>query len=166
MLRTVGMVLYLTLLATTAQAETVRVVASRDDTLIEDPAGALSNGAGPEFFAGRTGQMVNGTRRGLLYFEVARAIPPRAIIERVSLTLHALPGNDGEQPVRLHRAFQNWGEGASSAGGGSGAPSGLCATTAGSMVMACRSPGARSCSRATGISTRGWNEWSWRQPPS
>jgi hypothetical protein len=49
--------LVLTVLTTQpAQAIRVEIVASNDNTLIEDSAGSLSNGVGPSLFAGRTGQ--------------------------------------------------------------------------------------------------------------
>jgi hypothetical protein len=106
-----------------AAAETVTVDASRDATLIEHPDGALANGSGPALFAGRTGQDQNGTRRALLYFDVARAVPRRAIIETAKLTLYMTPSNSEPHTLRLHRVLADWGEGPSSSSGGSGAES-------------------------------------------
>jgi hypothetical protein len=106
-----------------AGAETVTISASRDTTLIEDPAGAFSNGYGPYFFVGRTNQVENGIRRGLLLFDVAVMLPPEAIIESVSLTLYQYQGNPGVGSISLHRVQDNWGEGASASSGGQGAPS-------------------------------------------
>ena len=106
-----------------ACAETAWVSAERDTTLIEDPDGALSNGSGPALFAGRTNQGVGSVRRGLLRFDVAAALPPRAIVESVVLHLTALPGNPGASSVRLYRVLADWGEGASFSTGGRGAPS-------------------------------------------
>jgi hypothetical protein len=104
-----------------AMAETVEIEADRDVTLIEDPAGALANGSGPAFFVGRTTQPQGSIRRGLVRFDVAAAVPRGAIVERVSLTLEARPGNPGGL-VRLQRVQAGWGEGASSASGGAGRP--------------------------------------------
>lgn len=110
-------------LAVPVSAETVRIPADRDTTLIEDPDGAFSNGAGPVFFAGRTNQGAGSIRRGLLRFDVASALPPRAIVESVTLRLSALSGNPGASTVRLYRVLADWGEGASFSTGGRGAPS-------------------------------------------
>ena len=84
-------------------AETMLIEAGRDTTLIEDPDGALSNGSGPSFFVGRTGQTQNGVRRGLLYFDVAAALPDNAIVESAALTLYTLPGRSNLREIRVHR---------------------------------------------------------------
>jgi len=105
-------------------AETVVIEASRDATLIEDPDGALANGAGPAFFAGRTAQATNGTRRALVYFDVAAVLPRHAILEGAALQLFLNPSNPDPRTIRLYRALADWGEGASSSAGGSGAPAG------------------------------------------
>ena len=118
------LLLYLVLLsALPACADTAWIPAQRDTTLIEDPDGAFSNGSGPALFAGRTNQAVGGVRRGLLRFDVAAALPPRAIVESAVLHLTALPGNPGASLVRLYRVLADWGEGASFSTGGRGAPS-------------------------------------------
>ncbi|MGE5892979.1 MAG: DNRLRE domain-containing protein [bacterium] len=103
------------------QAEIVSIEASRDTTLIEDPAGAFSNGSGPVFFVGRTNQVFDSIRRGLLYFDVAAAIPENTVIESVSLTLYQDRGNPALSVVSLQRVLDGWGEGASAASGGGGA---------------------------------------------
>jgi hypothetical protein len=105
------------------RAETVFMRADRDTTLIEDPDGALSNGAGPAFFVGQTNQPTGSLRRGLVRFDVASALPQGAIVESVKLHLTALPGNPGSSPVRLSRVLADWGEGASFSTGGLGARS-------------------------------------------
>ena len=115
----------LLLLGLPAAAETVLVEAGRDATLIEDPDGAWANGAGPFLFAGRTSQARNAIRRGLLYFDVAAALPRRAIVESAALRLFQSGGNTGVQELRLQRLLADWGEGSSSSSGGGGAPSGL-----------------------------------------
>jgi hypothetical protein len=61
-------------------------------------------------------------RRALLRFDVAAALPARALIEDVSLTLFLAPGNPEQRTLRLYRVLADWGEGASASGGGSGAP--------------------------------------------
>ena len=106
-----------------AAAETVLIEASRDATLIENPDGALANGSGPALFVGRTGQDENGTRRALLYFDVAGAVPRRAIIESAKLTVFMTPSNPEARTLRLHRVLADWGEGPSSSSGGGGAES-------------------------------------------
>lgn len=104
------------------QKETVTIVATRDATLIEDPAGLLANGAGPALFAGRTGQATNGTRRAVVHFELEDALPRNALIERVFLTLHLTPSNEIPAKVAIHRLLDDWSEGPSFSSGGGGAP--------------------------------------------
>jgi hypothetical protein len=101
-------------------AETAFVRADRDTTLIEDPDGARSNGAGPVFFVGKTNQAEGSLRRALVRFDVASALPQGANVESVMLHLTALRGNPGASPVRLSRVLADWGEGASSSTGGQG----------------------------------------------
>jgi hypothetical protein len=105
-----------------ASAGTVVLPALRDNTLIESATGSLSNGAGPYFFAGRTGQASGSIRRGLIAFDVAAYVPAGATVTGVRLTLHLSQTNAGAAAVGLHRVLRAWGEGASSASGGSGAP--------------------------------------------
>ena len=100
----------------------------KDNTLIEDLAGNLSNGAGMYFFAGRVGGGGGGTeRRGVLAFDVASHIQPNAIILSAVLQLHKSKGNNSGQNIRLHRLGTDWGEGASIGpmGEGGGAPAAL-----------------------------------------
>lgn len=115
--------LLLLLAALPVRGETAFVPADRDSTLIEDPDGTRSNGAGPAFFVGQTNQAAGSLRRGLVRFDVASALPKGAIVESVTLHLTALPGNPGPSPVQLSRILADWGEGASSSTGGQGAPS-------------------------------------------
>jgi len=118
-------ILFIALLAITSfsvHAESVTINASRDTTLIEDPDGALANGSGPALFVGRTGQAVNGSRRALLWFDVAGILPVDAVIDDAFLTLHLSRGNPGATPISVYRVLADWGEGASSAAGGGGAP--------------------------------------------
>jgi hypothetical protein len=110
------------LLPASAPADTAIVPASADNTLIESPTGALSNGAGPAFFVGRTSQSANYRRRGLIRFDVAAALPVGAIVRQVELALVLTPSNPQPIEIGLDRVLVDWGEGESSASGGSGAP--------------------------------------------
>jgi len=112
--------LLLLLSAAPATADTVFVEAARDTTLIEAPDGALANGAGPVFFVGRTNQSQNSVRRGLIYFDVAAALPEHARVESARLILYMAPSNSALHRIELHRLLSAWGEGTSYALGGSG----------------------------------------------
>jgi len=112
--------LVLLLCTAPATAETLFIEAARDTTLIEDPDGALANGAGPVLFIGRTNQGENSVRRGLVYFDVAAALPERARVESARLILYMSPSNPAPRRIELHRLLSAWGEGASYASGGSG----------------------------------------------
>jgi len=107
---------------TPAQAQTAHIPALRDNTLIESATGALSNGAGPVLFAGRTSQAVGSRRRATLVFDVAGSVPPGVVVTDVALYLDLSPSNPDSAEVHLHRLDVDWGEGESAAGGGSGAP--------------------------------------------
>jgi hypothetical protein len=107
-----------------ATSETEFIEAAMDNTLIEDPNGARSNGSGPFIFAGLTSDNEGGgIRRALIFFDVAAKIPEEAIVESVFLTLHLSKGGGDVSYMRLHRVLEEWGEGASSSTGGRGAPS-------------------------------------------
>jgi len=108
-----------------AGADTASIVADRDNTLYESAPGALSNGAGASFFAGRTQQTSNSIRRGLVHFNVAGALPAGAVIGSAKLRLIMSQTVSGPSDVALHRVNADWGEGNSDAGpsGGAGAPS-------------------------------------------
>ncbi len=108
--------------ARTLFADVITLGAARDNTLYQDSAGALSNGAGRYTFAGMN---ANGeARRGLMWFDVAGSLPGGATITSVSLTLHMSRTNTGSAAVSLHRALAAWGEEASLAPKeqGTGAP--------------------------------------------
>jgi len=93
----------------------------KDNTLIEENSGALSNGTGP-IFAGRVGPFGGETlRRALLRFDVAGSIPAGSVIDDVTLTLHVAQSVSGATPMTLHRLLADWGEGTSFATGGTGA---------------------------------------------
>jgi len=105
-----------------ALADVVTLPAVRDNTLIEDPAGAKSSGSGPAIFVGRNS---GGTRRrGVLAFDVASSVPAGSLVQSVTLTLFVSNVSDSTlRTISLHRVLSGWGEGASSSSGGSGAPS-------------------------------------------
>lgn len=106
-----------------ALAELALLRPSKDATLIEDPAGALSNGSGPGFFAGRNSSTSGSIRRAVLTFDVAAALPPGSTVSRAVLRLNLSSTNARSVPVSLHRLLSDWGEGASVSSGGGGAPS-------------------------------------------
>jgi hypothetical protein len=102
---------------------TEQIPASQDSTLIDNPDGALSDGTGPYFRVGMTGgNLGGGIRRGLVHFDLEGVIPPEARIEDAALHLYLARGEVEKVSVRLYRALQDWGEGASCSNGGKGAP--------------------------------------------
>jgi hypothetical protein len=115
--------LALTVCGAGAAADTVLIGPDRDNTLYEDPEGAASNGAGPNFFAGQT--LMNTSRRGVIHFDIAAAIPAGSTITDATLTLHVSRTSTGTEAVTLHRLLSDWGEGTSVAfdEGGRGGPS-------------------------------------------
>ncbi len=121
--RTVAVGAGILLMAGSVGAETVLIEAVADATLIQDPDGALANGSGPVFFVGRNNQRENSVRRSVVRFDVASALPARARIEDVRLTLYMTPSNAAPRMLRLHRVLSAWGEGDSYATGGGGATS-------------------------------------------
>src|SRR5437016_5675374 len=58
-----------------------------DNTLYQDPAGQLSNGAGQHFYVGDTGQSSNFIRRGAIKFDLS-AVPVGSTITSATLTLN------------------------------------------------------------------------------
>jgi hypothetical protein len=105
-----------------ARAETVLVPAARDNTLFASPTGALSSGAGTGIFAGNNSS--SNTRRALVFFDVAAAIPAEATVDSVELRLNVSSSpNTAPQLFTVHRVLHSWGEGSSVSTGGAGAPS-------------------------------------------
>lgn len=100
-------------------AAVVNIGALKDNSLYEDAAGSLSNGAGPSFFSGITG--AGGIRRGLLEFDLG-IIPAGSQIQSVTLVLHLVQAQAFATSMGLHEARTEWGQGTSSAGnrGGGG----------------------------------------------
>lgn len=110
------------------RADVIVLNPTKDNTLYESATGALSNGAGPTAFAGRSSQPAGSSiRRGLIAFPLG-AIPSGSTITSAHLDLHiAMVSSATPRTVELHRVSADWGEGASNAGvpGGSGAPATL-----------------------------------------
>jgi hypothetical protein len=116
----IGIALVLLLAPVVAAAETIFIEAERDATLIEEPDGALANGAGPVFFIGRTNQREASVRRALIYFDVAAALPTNARVDSVRLILYMSPSNPVLSRIALHRLLTEWSEGDSYALSGGG----------------------------------------------
>lgn len=116
-----------TLAAPLAAQVSVTLTADRDNTLYEDPAGMLSNGAGDRIFAGKT--LADLDRRAVLHFDVAGAVPAGSTIRSAELALEVVKSRPGSSPlsVATHRLLADWGEGTSVALRGQGA--GALATT-------------------------------------
>ncbi|MFN0136336.1 MAG: DNRLRE domain-containing protein [Phycisphaerae bacterium] len=110
------------LAATIASAETISITSSRDNTLYEVLGGGdpLSNGAGQWMFVGETTS--NGSRRGVIEFDVLGNLPAGSVVTAVSLKMHVSRTNAGTQNVGLQRLTSDWGEALSDAGepGGNG----------------------------------------------
>jgi hypothetical protein len=119
-------------LTTLTQADSVTLIASKDNTLFQDLSGSLSSGAGQFLFAGNNSG--SEARRGLLQFDL-RSIPPTAQITSVVLDIHISRIARSAQPLSLYRVLESWGEGTSDSGqGGAGA-----AATAGDATWLHRS---------------------------
>jgi len=107
-----------------SQADLATVISDLDNTMYSED-GGRSNGAGTHLFAGTTkGTLGTMTRRGLIGFDVAGAIPAGATINSVMLTLYQSRSRTADETVRLHRVLADWGEGISIGPGeeGQGAP--------------------------------------------
>jgi hypothetical protein len=158
--------------AAPAFAFQVALTPSKDNTLYEDAAGSLSNGAGQFLFVGRTGQVSNYLRRGLVAFDIAGAIPAGATIQNVQLTMTVSETIAGPQTLALHRVLADWGEGTSNSnvmGGGIGA-----AATAGDATWIHRFFSATNWTNAGGDfdatasatqSVDGEQAWTWGSTP-
>lgn len=108
-------------LAGGAHAAVFTGVAVADNTVLYDVDNELSNGADAGIFVGKTA--LERERRGVLRFDLS-SIPAGSVINSVSLTLRVTRTSAGPEPVNVHRALSQWGEGTSNAGGqgGQGAP--------------------------------------------
>ena len=110
--------LVLSLLLGNAYAETVTLNPNKDNTLFESTEGTLSNGQGSYLFVGKTAR--GATRRALLAFPVAEAVPAGATITQVTLSLHMSQSVAGAETVSVHRLQRDWGESTSDAAGQEG----------------------------------------------
>lgn len=110
------------LTATLPAQSQVAIAPVRDNTLYEDPTGALSNGAGTRIFIGQTANDLS--RRAVLAFDVAGSVPPCSQIVAVELRMQMVMTIAGAHQATLHRLTRDWGEGTSLAGGlqGMGGP--------------------------------------------
>lgn len=110
-------------LSTAVLADTVNLLAEKDNTLYEDEEGDLSNGAGDHLFTGSTNTPL--IRRAVIKFDIHGAIPADATIDSVQLTLNvSRNSNSTPEETSLHRLNSDWGESGSNAimmGGGGGA---------------------------------------------
>jgi FtsP/CotA-like multicopper oxidase with cupredoxin domain len=100
---------------------TVTLISAHDNTLYQDAAGGLSNGAGTKFIVSKgSGNLL---RRGVVQFDLS-SIPAGATIQSATLTMYNVEGATNSANVTVHRATASWGEGASVATGTeeSGAP--------------------------------------------
>jgi spore coat protein A len=111
-----------------AAADTVIIEPVKDNTLYDEPTGALSNGAGVSFFAGLTGEVWAGgagrVARGLLEFDVAGSVPAGSTITSATLTLYLIQASVTNpftpNTVGIHVVSTEWGEGTSQGGSGGG----------------------------------------------
>lgn len=97
------------------------IVASKDNTLYEDPDGVLSNGVGEHFFVGLSSPFTVTVRRGVLQWDVASMLPSGAIIQSAEIRLNMSATISGDFQFDFHRLSTAWGEGDSDAPGEEGA---------------------------------------------
>ena len=106
-------------LSTAVLADTVNLLAEKDNTLYEDEEGDLSNGAGDHLFTGSTNTPL--IRRAVIKFDIDGAIPADATIDSVQLTLNVSRNNNSTaEDTSLHRLTSDWGESGSNASGNEG----------------------------------------------
>lgn len=106
-------------IAGSADAGSVVITATQDNTLYEDPAGTTSNGIGERLFIGRTN---NGSlRRALVRFDLSGQIPAGSTITSATLNFNvSRTRGSASRTASLHRVQGLWGEGASNASGQEG----------------------------------------------
>ncbi len=103
----------LAILAASASAQTtVSITAARDNTLYEDPQGDVSNGQGPDIFAGTN--QVPTIRRAVLKFNL-NTVPPGSVVTAATLRLNVNRVRGGSHAVTVHKLLADWGEGPSAA---------------------------------------------------
>jgi hypothetical protein len=98
------------LFAPLAVADQAIIPAGKDNTMYQESP-AFSNGAGLYMFCGQNA--IGGTRRGLIAFDVAGAVPAGSTVTGASLKLHMSRTVAGPVTVSLHRLTSDWGEGTS-----------------------------------------------------
>lgn len=103
----------------------VSITSSKDNSLIQNATGDLSNGAGSGMFVGNTHQSGDNIRRGIMAFDVASAVPAGSIITSVSVTLTVNRARGSGITIGLFPTLADWGEAGSDSGpfGGSGTDS-------------------------------------------
>ncbi len=121
-MRWIAALVVLVVCAPEVRADSVTIGAAADNTLYEDAAGSISNGAGEFVFAGATLEPF--LRRGLIRFDVAGSVPAGATITGATVGLTMSRGGSSPYAVSFHRVLASWGEGASDAPQmeGAGAP--------------------------------------------
>lgn len=114
--------LSVTCAATSVQADVMTFQVSKDATLFESSTGSLSAGGDEGIFVGRTNQLTDAVRRGLIAFDLT-AIQPGSTINSVSLRMAVTKSVFGAPPtpVALHRLLGDWGEGTVNTTGEGGA---------------------------------------------
>lgn len=108
--------------AAICRADTVAIVATRDNTLYQSPDGSTSNGKGPGVYAGVT--FSGAEHRALVMFDLPPHVPAGSHVTATSLRMSVTRAQASPTPARLHRLLASWGEGNSNADlpGGQGAP--------------------------------------------
>ena len=106
--------------AQTRASTTITLNPSKDNTLIENGSGSLSNGAGQNIYAGRINRSSRSIRRAVLVFDIS-SVPSGATVGSVSLSLNMSRSRSGGQTISVHKLTADWGEGSSASFGGSGA---------------------------------------------
>ena len=114
-------------LGSLAAADSISIVADRDNTLFQSQTGGISSGSGTSLYTGRINFEVNNDweRRAIMRFDLS-AIPAGSKIVDATVRVQVTkspPQPPLNVPFDLHRCNQVWGEGGSSSSGGSGAPS-------------------------------------------
>jgi hypothetical protein len=110
-----------------AGADQVVLAPAADTTIYRNaalPTEPYSNGIGDGLFVGRTSNNADVTQRSIIRFNLS-AIPAGSIVTAAELTFSVISGGTGltSAPVRLQKAAESWGTGASNSFGGSGASS-------------------------------------------
>lgn len=106
-------------LATTAGAATLELQPVADTMLCENT--NESNGAGDYLFVGNTGEASSvDTRRALLRYDIAGALPAGSTITSASITGTVSRSTGTTATGTLHRLNASWGEAGSHASGGEG----------------------------------------------